>query len=524
MLADWRRTAPIATALALATVYVLVSPPSLDLAAHLLRAKLFRTEGFAIWSNWWYAGHHLPSYSVLFPAAAGILSPQLAAGIAAVGSAAIFAAWVRDRFGEDAWLGALWFGAATATNLFTGRLAFAFGLLPALGAAWSLARGKTWLAWGLGVVTALSSPVAALFAGLAGAAHALGAILSHDRPRSPRLIAGVGLIVFALSPFGLLAVAFPEGGSEPFTFATLWPIVLIGVIALIALPGPSGSLRAGVTLYLLGCLLAYSVSTPVGSNAARLGSLMAGPLAALIWWPRRTAVLAIVTLPLLYLQWQAPVRDVRTASGDPSDSAAYYRPLLGFLARQPGPPFRIEIPFTLFHWEAYQVAPRFPIARGWERQLDIEYNGLFYRGRLTPALYERWLHETAVRFVAVSDARLDYSARREAALITGGLSYLRPVFSSRHWRVYAVRDPTPIVSGDATLRGITVNSVSLDARRPGEALLRVHYTPYWALATGAGCVEPAGSFTRLTLRAPGEVRLVIRFALDRIRSRTPRCA
>ena len=114
----------------------------------------------------------------------------------------------------------------------------------------------------------------------------------------------------------------------------------------------------------------------------------------------------------MYLQWQAPIRDVYRSANDPSMSVSYYEPLLAFLGRQSGPPFRVEIPFTKFHWEAYDVAPRFPLARGWERQLDIKYNHLFYGGALTPATYEAWLHKLAVRFVAVSDAQLDYSAPR----------------------------------------------------------------------------------------------------------------
>ena len=75
---------------------------------------------------------------------------------------------------------------------------------------------------------------------------------------------------------------------------------------------------------------------------------------------------------------EPPVRDVTRSAGDPSAAAGYYQPLLAFLSRQPGPPFRIEIPFTGFHWEAYAVAPRFPRARGWERQLDIKDNHLFF--------------------------------------------------------------------------------------------------------------------------------------------------
>src|SRR5437763_8016691 len=83
-----KRTAPTLLAALLATVYVIVSPPSFDLAAHLFRAKLFRAEGFGLWNNWWYGGHHTVGYSVLFPPISALLSPQLAAGLAAVGTAA----------------------------------------------------------------------------------------------------------------------------------------------------------------------------------------------------------------------------------------------------------------------------------------------------------------------------------------------------------------------------------------------------------------------------------------------------
>src|SRR2546430_15185004 len=44
-----KRLAPTLVAAVLATVYVIVSPPSFDLAAHLLRAKLFWAEGFGLW-------------------------------------------------------------------------------------------------------------------------------------------------------------------------------------------------------------------------------------------------------------------------------------------------------------------------------------------------------------------------------------------------------------------------------------------------------------------------------------------
>jgi hypothetical protein len=518
---DPRRIAPALVAAAISAVYVIVSPPSLDLAAHLFRAALFRQEGFAVWDNWWYSGHHIVGYSLLFPAVSAALTPQLAAAIAVTGTAALFEPLARAHFGPDAWVGALVFAAATATDLFTGRLAFSFGALPAMAAVLALDRRRTGLACVLAVLSALCSPVAALFAALAGAAYALGA-LAADRRVRPAL-PGISMAIAALAPVGLLAIAFPEGGSEPFAFSAMWPIPVLALGLLVALPRDAWTLRAGAVLYALATIGSYLVPSPVGSNAARLGTLIAAPLAALIWWPRRVVLLALAALPLLYLEWHAPVRDLSTATGDPTASAGYYQPLLSFLRHQSGPPFRIEIPFTRFHWEAYAVAIRFPIARGWERQLDIKNNSLFYHGRLTAGSYEAWLHANAVRFVAAADSPLDYSAVAETALIRRGLPYLELVMRSRHWRVYAVRDATPIVQGAARLRALGSDWLTLQATRAGTALVRVHFTPYWALAQGSGCVSPAGEFTRLRLTRPGPVRLVTRFSLGRIGARSPRC-
>ena len=201
------------------------------------------------------------------------------------------------------------------------------------------------------------------------------------------------------------------------------------------------TLRAGIVLYALGLHRSRtrsrrrSAATPRGSARSSPGR---SPRCC--WWRAAPALAAsLAALPLLYLQWQAPIRDVSTAAGDPSVSAAYYQPLLAFLSRQTGPPFRVEIPFTQFHWEAYEVAPRFPLARGWERQLDIKYNHLFYGGTLTAA-HLRGAGCTSSRSgsSAVPDATLDFSAARRRALIDRGLPYLRLVMRTRHWRVYAV--------------------------------------------------------------------------------------
>jgi hypothetical protein len=520
----WTRAAPVVLAALLAAGYVVVSPPTEDLAAHLFRAHLFGEQGFGLWNNYWYAGHHLPGYSVLFPAISGLLTPQLAAALAATATAAVFEPFARRHFGERAWLGAAVFGAATAINLYTGRLPLAFGALPALGAIAALDRGRTLPGAALACLAALCSPVAALFVAVAATGYGVAGFVSERDPR--RAAPGVVVAAAALAPVALLAIAFPEGGTEPFGIATLLPVLAVCAVGVTAAPRRAPTLRAGIAVYALATVAVYLIPSPVGSNVARMGTLVAAPLAALLWWRRRPVLLALAAAPLLYLGWQAPVRDVAALAGDPSTGAAYYQPLLRFLEAQPGARerrFRIEIPFTSSHWEVDRVAPRFPLARGWERQLDIAENAVFYDGRLTAATYDRWLRASAVRFVAVPDVALDYSARREATLVRAGLPYLRLVMRSAHWRVYAVVDPTPIAQGAAALRAMGPDWLELQARRSGAVTLRVRFTPYWAIVTGAGCVAPAGDQTRVMLRHAGPVRLETRFAPDRIGARTPRC-
>jgi hypothetical protein len=515
-----RRALPTLVAAVLAGAYLITQPTGADLPAQLLRTKLFGVEGFGIWNNWWYAGHNLPGYSVLFPALSLFTTPQLMGATASVGTAAAFEALVHRAYGDDAWLGASWLGAATATELLSGRLTFAFGLCGAALTALALQRQRGPVAVIAALLTALASPVAALFAALAGAT----VLITGPNRRS-----GAAVVSGALVPVVALAVVFPQSGVQPFAFSTLWPLLALAAIVLVALPGSATTLRTASALYALACLAAYAISTPVGSNAARLGELVAGPLVALLLWrPRRRnlLLLALAAIPLSYLQIHDAVTDLQHGSQSPSDGAAYYRPLIRFLDARPGAAqraWRVEVPFTEGHWEAYRLAPLFPLARGWERQLDIADNRLFYGGPLNAATYDGWLHRLAVRYVAVADAPPDYSARRELRLIDRGLPYLKLAARPPHWRVYEVTDPTPIVSGAATLASMGADSLTLAVKRAGVAYVRVRWSSYWQLGGVHGCVAPWGAFTLIRARSSGTARLQIGFSLARIGSRSARC-
>ncbi|HEV7772245.1 MAG TPA: hypothetical protein VGO48_03015 [Conexibacter sp.] len=526
---DPRRLAPPAVAAVLAAVYLIWQPPSLDLAAAEYRAWLFGHAGFAVWDAQWYGGHHLPGYSILFPPLAYWLGPRVVGALAVVAAAILFERIAHTRYGERAWLGATWFAAGAVTTLFSGRLTFVLGLVPALAALLALQRSTTRergtaalaLAIALALLTPLASPVAALFLALAGTAYALG-----ERRASGMLIAGA-----ALAPVAALAVAFPEGGIEPFAFSSFWPVLAFAAVALVLVSREERTLRIGVVLYVLGCTAAFVLDTPIGGNVVRLGALTAGPLAALVLWPQRRTALLLLAPFLLWWQWTAAVNDVRTASGDPSVHAAYYAPLLTALDRagaQGGATGRIEIPFTRLHWEARHVAPTIPLARGWERQLDLEVNPLFYGDQtnappLTPVRYRAWLDRMAVRWVAVPDLRLDYSAQDEARLIAHGLPYLRLVWHGVHWQLYEVTDPKPLADTPARVLQTDTDSLALAVPRPATIKLRVRWTPYWAVTQGDACVEPDGDWTQLRVRRAGTIRLATRFSLDRIGSRAARC-
>jgi len=514
---------PALVAAGLALLWLVLRIPTPDLAAQVYRTTLFEREGFTLFNAHWFGGHHTPGYSLLFPPLGALLGPRVVGALAAVVSAVLFAALARRHFGDRAWPGAVWFGAATATDLFIGRLTFGLGVALALAALLALQRERPRAAVVLAVLTTAASPVAGLFLALAA-----GAVwLTRRRPED--LWVGAG----AFAPALLLAVAFPEGGAMPWGGRSF--LALAACTALVAwlLPRGERGLRTATLLYGAAALAAFLVATPMGSNATRLAALFGGPLLLCALAARgapspvraRVAVAALV--PLLAYQWWAPVRETLKGATDPSDSAAFYAPLLGFLEGRADAATRVEIPFTRMHWEAVHVARRFPLARGWETQLDVKYNRLFFPGdrRLSAERYRRWLHDHGVRFVALPDAPLDPAGRREARLIASGLPFLRLVHRDRHWRVFEVRGHRGLAGGRATVQRLGPASFTLRARRKGPVLVRVRWTPYWRVTAGSACVTRGrDDWTTVTARRAGTVRVEARFSPRRVVDRGPSCS
>ncbi|MEA2493497.1 MAG: hypothetical protein QOJ29_1408, partial [Thermoleophilaceae bacterium] len=479
------------------------------------RAKLFGQEGLTIWNGLWYGGHHTPAYSVLFPPLAWLIGPWLAGALSTIAAAYLFEALARERWGERARWGALWFGVGTGAMLFTGRLPFAMGVAFGLAALLAHQRGRLPLALLLGLGCGLASPVAALFLALAGVAAvewevALGAFL----------------------PPALMAAAFPEGGYMPFDFTTYAPIPALAIAAVIVLPERERALRVGAVLYALATSFAFLVETPMGSNAVRLGALFAGPIAlAAGRMPTRRAGRIAFTLMLACLafwQWSSAGRDFLASQNEPSAATSYYDPLLRFLEKQRPEDGRVEIPFTRSHWEAAVVAPHFPLARGWERQLDAGRNSLFYAGILSNFTYANWLAEHAVQFVALPDVKPDESSYKERGLIERDPPYLKQIQRLPHWRIYRVTLPHPMVLSTDDERGAHIrltrlrsDELEFDARSAGTALVRVRWSPYWRIQ--GGCVERSGDWTLVTAKRPGTLHMAMAFSLRRVLLRGRRC-
>jgi hypothetical protein len=522
------RLAPLAAAALMVVVYFLIDPRISDLPAAEFRTWLFETEGFTIWNGQWYAGHHTPGYSIVFPPLAALLGgPEVVGALATLASAVLFEQIVHRHFGPSARWGALLFGLGAGTLLFSSRLPWSLGAAFGLGAVLALQRGRPWLAAGLTVLATMSSPVAGAFLALGAVAYALA-----DRRR---IKDGLPVAAAGLLPPLVLTTAFPEGGFHPFVFSSFFIVPLVALAALPFFGAADRTLRIACVLYAIAAVGLFAVHTPFGGNTVRLGQLVGAPLVlcALLATPPRAArwrvAGAALMAVLVWWQWAPIVREYLKVADDPSVEASYHAPLLAFLDEQDGPPARVTIPQLRSQWESYYVAREHPSGRGWLRQVDVELNPLFYDdGPLDPERYRRWLRENAVGWVAIPDAPIGYGGDDEVELIEKRRPpYLREVRRTGHWTIYAVTEPHPLVvpEGNTELNptALEPDEVRFDVHRPGSAIVRVHFSPYWRVADGPGCVEKAGDWTRVTAERPGRLRLVTTFAPGRVVDRGPRC-
>jgi hypothetical protein len=470
-----------ATAVALAVLAAVAGWQGSDWPAHVFRVELVERDGMEVWNNYWYGGHHTLGYGVLFPVLGALVGMWTVAVASAAASAVLVDALVRGTLGRTCWPATLWFAAGTLTNVAIGRLPFALGLTVGLGALLALQRNRIVLAGALTLATAAASPVVSAFLAVVYA----GWFLVGDRKAREQAVA---LAVLALGPVLVIAALYPQGGVFPFRVEALLATLAMCVLVWALVPGRHRLVRATVGVYAAASVVAFAVPTPLGANLTRLGMYATGPvllaLAPRTWW-RAGALVASA-----WWLWSPAVDAITRAPRDPTTQEAFYRPLLTYLDSVEDDVARVEVVPTARHWEAAHVAPRVPLARGWERQLDTRFNTIFYDGDgPTPTEYLVWLLDTGVEYVALPDARLDPSGRNEAALLESGLPYLEEVWSGDDWRVWSVVGATGMVDGPAQLVELTADRLVLDVQGAGDVVVRVRSSAFWASQPRV-CIEP----------------------------------
>ncbi len=497
-----------AAAASLAAALAWLGPPGSDLAAHAYQRTLFLHHGFALWNNFWYAGRYsFVTYSVLYYPLAAFLGIRLLA-VATIATATLaFAVVLGREWGPAARWSSRTFAVVWAGIVLSAAFPFALGAALALLALWALQGGWRWRFACLACLTLASSPLAFVLLAVVLVGAGVARWQEGRRLLAPGLTLGAAALVELL-----LWRAFPDEGRYPFSWQELAPacaFCLLGAACTWRIER-ARLLRSLFLVYLLACVTAFVVPSSMGENIARL-RFAAIPLAVLTlslryWrpWPLALGCLVLAT------SWNLSplVASFARGANDPAARAEYWRGATRFLHQRLTPSYRVEVVDTAGHWAAaYLPKAGIPLARGWFRQDDFPQNQILY-GDLGRPAYARWLRSLAVRYVVLTDATPDYSARAEAALIRSGRSRLRPVFRGKHLSVYEVPAARPLVTGPgrAHVLRITQTRVVLRAGSPGIYRIAVRYSPYWAASSGCLNEAPDGML-RLTIPAAGIVAL-----------------
>jgi hypothetical protein len=496
---------------ALAAVLVWFGPPGADLAAHAYQRTLFLDHGFTLWNNFWYAGRYsFVTYSVLYYPLAALLGIKLLA-VATVSTATLaFAVLLWREWGPSTRWSSRTFAVVWAGIVFSAAFPFALGAALALLALWALQARRHGRFAVLAALTLAASPLAFLLLTLLLAGFGISRWNDRRALLAPALtIVGFGAL------WVLLSRAFPDPGRFPFSWQELTAVLTFCVLgaALTWRVKRARPLRWIFVVYFVACLACFVIPSAIGENVARL-RYAAVPLAVLMLSLRRWRPLPVCLAALcLAVSWNlTPIAgSIIKGRSDPASNAAYWAPAVAYLHAHLQPSYRVEAVDTTGHWAAvYLAEAEIPLARGDYRQSDFPQNALLYDD-LAPAAYLAWLHELGIRYVVLTKAPSDYSARDEAALLRSSHSGLRPVLRTRNLTVLAVPRPRPILTGPVPARvlSLTGTRIVVDLPQAGNYRLAVRFSPYWD-AGGACLIRRADGMTTIAARRPGRLELAFR--------------
>ncbi|MFE5483757.1 MFS transporter [Streptomyces sp. NPDC056527] len=467
-----------------------------DLAAQDAWAEFVGRHPDSAYNLAWYGGMHPVSYSVISPyvmSVLGVRTTMMIAGTVSAGLTALIL--VRVRAVRNPLACSLAGVFAFLCNALSGRVTFGLGMMFALGAVaavfcwpyrWRHRRwAKAAVAAPLAGLATACSPVAGLFLGVAAAAL----FLNKRRP---------GAYALGLAPVLVVALSswlFPFSGTQPMSLASTSLPFLFGVLVFLLVPREWRTVRTGAAVYAAGTLLTWLIDSQIGSNVSRLVMLFAGVvlLAALPYTAPRSRRWYAVVLAFVGLNFWIGFKGVDDVIRTAPDAswAREVAPLINQLQVRGAEKARVEVVPASSHRESSALTPYINLARGWNRQADMERNPLFYDDTLNATNYQDWLDRWAVHYVVLPTGAPDSGAEREAELVGDGLPYLKQVWSDANWRLYEVDDPAPLAEPPAKVRRAGADEVVIEVDSPGRVLIRVPYSPWLALLDeNGGKIEP----------------------------------
>ncbi|MGX1131336.1 hypothetical protein RKD49_003526 [Streptomyces glaucescens] len=469
-----------------------------DLAAQDAWAEFVGRHPDSAYNLAWYGGMHPVSYSVVSPYLMSVLGVRTTMMIAGTLSAGLLTLiLIRSRVVRKPLWPALAGVFGLLGNAASGRVTFGLGTLFALAAVaavfcwpyrWRYKRwAKALCAAPLAALATMSSPVAGLFVGLV----AVALFLQRRRP---------GAWALGLGPSAVVAVsawAFPFSGTQPMSFGSAALPMLYAVLVFLLVPREWTTVRITSAVYFLAVLLVWLISSQIGSNVTRLSMLFAGValVAALPFAvPRSRKWYAIVLAFAGFVGWIGfkSVDDVVNTTPRAS-WARELAPLVNELQDVGADKGRVEVVPARSHREASALAPYVNLARGWNRQADMERNPLFYDDTLNSANYHLWLKRWAVHFVVLPKDEPDGDGgQRERELVQRGLPYLEQIWGDANWQLFRVVEPAPLADPPATVERAEQGEMTLKVSEPGRVLIRVPYSPWLKLvdAEGEGVESP----------------------------------
>lgn len=493
-----RPPVPVATAAVLSvllgTVFLAMPVSGTDLAAAVAHGDFARQHPLTPVDMRWYGGTNQFGYSLISQYFIAVLGARLAGALAAACASLAFADLLRRTAAARPTAGAAVGTVFVFGSLVSGRIAYGIGVAFAVTGLLLLTHGRRGPAAWASAFAAAASPVAGLFLLVAAAARAT----AGRRGAADGLAVGAAASV----PLAVTGLLFGQGGWNHINSQQTRPALVLA--AAVVLLVPHRQAKAGAALSALLVVAAAHAHTPVGMNACRLAFMFAVPVVvATVRAPAAAAV--AIAIGLIHYQPPLALGDFRHR-GEPATTAAYYQPLIDELTAR-RPTARVEIPPLLDYWDSVYVARRFPLARGWLRQADTRRNGLFFYGTLDPDDYRRWLADHAVQYVAVAAARPSWVGAQEVALVRGGQPYLRRVWSSADWTLYAT-DPVPqLATRPARVVALDSTGVVVDAPGRANVLLRVQYSRWLTVSPGSACLQRDGEWTRLVTESSGRYRV-----------------